>query len=93
MISLVEIEKFAALARLELDETEKKKIRTDVEAILEYVKQVQDISVGNGAPEKTGLVNMTREDEKPHKSGIFTETLLSAAPEREGDYVKVKKIL
>lgn len=38
-------------------------------------------------------VNVMREDTEPHESGIYTEKLLSAAPQREGQYIKVKKIL
>lgn len=38
-------------------------------------------------------VNVMREDGEPHESGLYTEKLLSAAPQREGQYIKVKKIL
>ena len=34
-----------------------------------------------------------REDDNPHAGGIYTEAVLNEAPEREGDYIKVKKIL
>ncbi len=34
-----------------------------------------------------------REDGVGHDSGIHTEALLSAVPAREGNYLKVKKIL
>ncbi len=34
-----------------------------------------------------------REDAFPHESGIHTEALLNNAPEREGMFLKVKKIL
>jgi len=37
--------------------------------------------------------NVFREDENPNESGSQTETLLAEVPERQGDYIKVKRIL
>jgi len=37
--------------------------------------------------------NVLREDKNPHQSGLYTEVLVSAALARQGNYVKVKKIL
>lgn len=37
--------------------------------------------------------NVFREDKNPHLSGEFTEDLLAEAPQRQGEFVKVKKIL
>ena len=37
--------------------------------------------------------NVMREDANPHESGIYTEKMLEQAPAREGNYIKVKKIL
>ncbi len=34
-----------------------------------------------------------RDDADPHEAGLYTEDLLKAAPGRDGNYVKVKKIL
>ncbi len=94
MISPIEIDKLAALARIQLSVEEKKKLQKDIGAILEYVKQVQNISPARGGIDnKGGINNVFREDVSPHESGIFTETLLAAAPAREGQYIKVKKIL
>ncbi len=95
MISLKEIEKLATLARIQLSDEEKKKLQKDVGAILLYVSQINLFSPTdkNAATGKYLLVNVMREDTTPHTSGIFTETLLSAAPVREGQYIKVKKIL
>ena len=83
MIKKEDIKKLAELARIEVNEKETKSLAKDIEAILEYVKQVRDVSV----------VNVFREDANSHESGIYTDALLSAVPERDGQYVKVKKIL
>jgi Asp-tRNA(Asn)/Glu-tRNA(Gln) amidotransferase C subunit len=65
-----------------------------MDSILNYVEQVQKVSKDLGSERKAGLLrNVMREDNNPHESGIFTEVLLSAAPKRDGQYLKVKKIL
>lgn len=94
MISLEEIEKLAALSRIAVTTEEREQLRKDTESILGYVEQVNAVSA-DLVLEKEELLprNVMRLDDSPHESGIFTETLLSAAPQREGQYVKVKKIL
>lgn len=100
MVTLKEIEELAALARIELGDEEKKKLQKDVGAILEYVSQIKEVTASvSGTPRVSPVapVNVMREDAPPaggpHESGLHTEKLLAAAPEREGNYVKVKKIL
>ncbi len=94
MISLKEIEKLATLSRIALSQEEKEALRKDMDAILGYVEQVQKVSGDLNSEKKAGLLrNVMREDTDPHQSGEFTEILLSAVPKREGQYVKVKKIL
>jgi aspartyl/glutamyl-tRNA(Asn/Gln) amidotransferase C subunit len=73
---------------------EKESLRKSMDSILNYVEQVQKVSKDLGSERKAGLLrNVMREDNNPHESGIFTEVLLSAAPKRDGQYLKVKKIL
>ena len=94
MISTEEIEKLANLSRLALSEDEKAGLRKEFDSILGYVEQVQKISVATFSEKVTGTFrNVMREDVNPHESGIFTTELLNAAPQREGDYIKVKRIL
>lgn len=106
-VTIEEIEKLAALARIELSNAEKEKLREDVSAILEYVSQIQSVPPQPARPqtneERTrtgadgidtgGMYNVMREDAIPHESGIYTDALLAAAPERDEEYIKVKKIL
>mgnify|MGYP000344924570 CR=1 FL=1 len=97
-ISDKEIEKLAGLARIKLSEKEKKGLKKDIESILGYVSEIQEVSeeVAKGSPllqQRATLCNVMREDIEPHKSGLYTEKILKEAPQREGDYVKVKKIL
>lgn len=94
MLDIKDIEKLANLARINVPDAEKEGLRKDIDAILGYVGEIQKISPDLGvARAKPDLRNVMREDANPHEKGIFTESLLSSAPEREGQYVKVKKIL
>ena len=93
MIKKEDIKKLAELARIEVNEKETKSLAKDIEAILEYVKQVRDVSVQDTVRKDDALVNVFREDANSHESGIYTDALLSAVPERDGQYIKVKKIL
>jgi aspartyl-tRNA(Asn)/glutamyl-tRNA(Gln) amidotransferase subunit C len=95
LVSIEGIEKLAALSRISLSREEKERMRSEFDAILGYVAAIQAVS---GSTEKhsrsiVAQVNVMREDRNPHDSGIYTEALLSAAPQREGNYIRVKKIL
>lgn len=93
MISLGEVKKLAELARIEVSDAEARTLAKDMEQILGYVEQVRNIAeISRGIPEE-GLVNVMREDIAPHESGVYTSTLVSAAPETESGFVKVPKIL
>lgn len=85
----------AKLARIEIADVEAEKLATEFDAILGYVGEVQKITDNQQptADKEPALKNVMREDGKPHEPGIYTERILSQAPKREGDYLKVKKIL
>ena len=100
MISREDIEDLAHLSRLKLTEEELAGLEKDFPAILEYVGQlarhdgvvgaVAGGSVSAGVPE---LHNVMREDAPGSTVGGLPETLLAAAPRREGDYFVVRKII
>ncbi|MFA6536175.1 MAG: Asp-tRNA(Asn)/Glu-tRNA(Gln) amidotransferase subunit GatC [Candidatus Paceibacterota bacterium] len=87
------IEKLAKLARLKLSTEEKKKFAKEIGAILEYVGQIKEAGAETAERKIPDLRNVMRADDASHESGIHTEDLLNSAPEREGQYIKVKKIL
>lgn len=96
MITIEEIENLAALVRIELAETEKRELQKDIGAIVEYISQINAAPASGGdarkAPE-TAPVNVMREDGAAHEGGAYTDALLRAAPQRDGAYIRVKKIL
>jgi aspartyl-tRNA(Asn)/glutamyl-tRNA(Gln) amidotransferase subunit C len=93
MISRDDVRKLAVLARIKLSEGEEDKLAKDMRSILGYVEQIQKVSGDADTRGREVLKNVMREDAHPHESGLHTEALLTEAPRREDNYVKVKKIL
>lgn len=91
------VNKLAKLSRIELKDDEAERLAGELGTILTYVSDLKGVISGNqGAtnnPENFPTRNVMREDGNPHESGVYTETLLNSAPDREDDYIKVKKIL
>jgi aspartyl-tRNA(Asn)/glutamyl-tRNA(Gln) amidotransferase subunit C len=92
-ISADDVRKVAELARLELPESQIATYTTQLERILDYVGHLQQVDT-EGVPPTTRaveVVNVTRPD------GVETtdsrENLLDLAPQREGDFYRVPKIL
>lgn len=92
MISKQDVEKLANLSRLSLTEEERDRFMGEIDSILGFVSNVN--AAADTAPAPVYFqTNIFREDVVTHNSGEYTERLLDAAPERDGQYVKVKKIL
>lgn len=93
MIERNEVQKLADLARITLTEEEQKALRKDLDAIIGYVHKVEEVGVSEIELSLGEVHNITRADNVSHESGAFTEALLKALPQREGEYAKVKRIL
>jgi aspartyl-tRNA(Asn)/glutamyl-tRNA(Gln) amidotransferase subunit C len=98
MVTKNDIQKLAKLARIDISETEAEGLVPEMDSILEYVGQIKN-SVGD-LPAQAGiektvpkLHNVMREDIPTNTARQYTEKILDNAPAREGDYIKVKKIL
>lgn len=98
MLTREDVSNLANLARITLSEEEKDKLQKDMESILGYVSELQKAPAfaegyGEAKPEDHYLRNVMREDEGAFESGLNTETILSQAPKRKGNYFVTKKIL
>ena len=92
-ISSSDVRKVAKLARLELTEDQIEIYTSQLEDILSYVDQLQEIDT-QGIPPTTRaveVVNSMREDIVEDNS--TREDILKQAPHREGDFFRVPKIL
>lgn len=88
MISPTDVEKLAKLARISITDTEKEQFGKEIDSILGYVKEIQEVSKEG---ERTiSNKNIMRED-----VAVSTDSknLLEEAPHTEGDFITVKKIL
>ncbi len=86
----------AKLSRIKISDEEAESLSREFDAILNYVGEVKKISMSDKRSqtrESFPLRNVMRTDSEGHESGIYTEALLEEAPAREGNYLKVKKIL
>ncbi|MDO8729317.1 MAG: Asp-tRNA(Asn)/Glu-tRNA(Gln) amidotransferase subunit GatC [bacterium] len=84
----------AKLARIEIGDEEAESLSHEFDAILGYVGEVRNVTnIGQSMFNESMLHNVMREDSQPHESGRYTKKILEQAPAREGEYIKVKKIL
>ncbi len=93
MLGIEDIDRLAALARIEIPEAEKETLRKEVDSILAYVADIQKASGTVPPHEDHAVRNVLRNDDAPHLRGEHTADLLSEAPRTQDGYIKVKKIL
>ena len=93
MIDKEEAKRIAHLARLELPAEELERIAGDLNRIVEYVEQLQELALEGVEPTRhvLGLLNGYREDEV--RPGLDIETALANAPERTSRAVKVPLVI
>lgn len=89
----IDIEHVARLARLDLSEPEKERMRSQLDAILTYIDKLRRLNTDNVEPTSHAIpmVNVMREDEL--RPCLPREEMLANAPEREGDFVRVPRII
>ena len=92
-ISSSDVRKVAQLARLELPDDQIETYTAQLEEILSYVDQLQEIDTKNVSPTTRAVEvgNAMREDLVDVKCS--REDILNQAPHREGDFFRVPKIL
>ncbi len=93
VIKTEDIKKLAKLARIELSSAEEEKLATEIGGILGYIGQIQSAAGKDVARVKEPVRNVMRADENPHETGLHTDVLVAEFPRKEGNYLKVKKIL
>jgi aspartyl-tRNA(Asn)/glutamyl-tRNA(Gln) amidotransferase subunit C len=92
-ISADDVRKVAKLARLELPEEKISTYTGQLERILDYVAHLEQVNT-EGIPPTTRaveVVNVTRADRV--EPSEVREDLLDLAPQREGDFFRVPRIL
>lgn len=87
-----DLDNLSQLARISISPEEKSKMLKDVQSILGYVSVINSIS-GDLTRAKSDVRNVVRDDVITRDTSSNTEAILSEAPAREGQYIKVAQVL
>ena len=92
-LSLQEVEDIAKLARLALNDEEKKMFQDQLSAILDYVEALQELDTDDVPPTTSALPldNVMRDDVV--RPSLPVEDALANAPDQADDSFRVKPIL
>ena len=88
-----QVHKVANLARLEMTAEEEEQLTAQMSSILEYFEQLSELDTDNVPPTTRAIdvSNVTRPDTlQPYPD---REAILKEAPDQDGDFFKVPKIL
>lgn len=94
-ISRKDVEHVARLARLALSEEEKDRYASQLSSILGYIEKLRTLRT-EGVPPTANpwdLHNVWRDDVAERLQGIPGETLVRAAPDSDGPFFRVKKVI
>lgn len=93
MLDRDQVRKVAHLARLSLTPEEEEKFTTQLGGILDYVEQLKELDTDAVAPTARAIdvSNVTRSDTL--ETWADKESILDCAPEREGEFFRVPKIM
>ena len=88
-----QVRQVAKLSRLKLDDEHITLFTGQMGAILEYIEKLNELDTTDVEPlaHCLPISNVTRADIP--KASLGTETVLKTAPQKDGDYFKVPKIL
>ncbi len=93
MIDKEEVRKVAKLARLELTPEEEDQFTGQLNGILDYFEQLSELDTSKVKPTTRAIdvSNVMRSDDlQPFANG---ESILAGAPDRDGEFFKVPKIM
>ncbi len=93
-LSDADLIKLAELAQIELSSEERASLVDSLSTVVGYIDQLGQIDTANTGEmgQITGLANVMQADEIA-ESVIEREAFLIRAPQREGEFIKVKKII
>ena len=87
------VRRIAKLARIRVDEAQVEALRTDLNAILGWIEQLNEVNV-DGVEPLAGAAQMAlRLREDAGTDGGIAEAVLANAPDRNGEYFAVPKVV
>jgi aspartyl-tRNA(Asn)/glutamyl-tRNA(Gln) amidotransferase subunit C len=87
-----DLDTLSRLARIDIAASEKQKMLHDMQAILGYVSELNEVQ-GGVTPEEEQLYNIVRDDVVTHAPGAKSDALLREAPSSKDGYVEVMQVL
>ncbi len=92
-LSTSDVEYVARLARLEISEAEKDKFTAQLNDILRYIDQLNELDTAGVAPmsHAIAVTNAFREDKGVESLG--TQKALANAPDARGEFFRVPKVI
>ena len=87
------IDNLSNLARLEFNKEEKEEIRKDLRRMIDFVEKLSELDTKGVEPllHMSPVINVLREDEV--KGSVSQAQALANAPETDGTYFKVPKVI
>ena len=86
------VRRIARLARIRVEEGELPRLQNELNGILGWIEQLQEVNVEGIAP-LTGAEMALRVREDAVTDGGIPEKVLANAPDREGDFYAVPKVV
>lgn len=92
-VSIKDVEKIAILSKLKFEDKEKEKLQKDMNVILDYIDQLNELNLDGVSPLENinEASNVLREDSA--EIHLTTEEALKNAPSKTGKFFKVPKVL
>jgi aspartyl/glutamyl-tRNA(Asn/Gln) amidotransferase C subunit len=87
-----DLDTLSTLARIDIDPIEKQKMLHDVQSILQYVSEINDVQ-GDLEKGEEVLFNVVRDDVITRETGEMTDAILANAPATKDGYVEVMQVL
>jgi aspartyl/glutamyl-tRNA(Asn/Gln) amidotransferase C subunit len=87
-----DLDNLSRLARIDIKPDEKQKMLHDMQAILGYVSEINDVQ-GEVVRGEESLFNVVREDVVTRETGSNTQAILDNAPATKEGYVEVMQVL
>lgn len=93
VVSVQDVQQVAQLARLALSAGELERLAAQLDHILDYVRQLQSVPTQGVPPTSHALplADVTRPDQR--LPSLPPETIAELAPARQGNFVKVPKVI
>jgi aspartyl/glutamyl-tRNA(Asn/Gln) amidotransferase C subunit len=87
-----DLDNLSKLARIDIAPEEKPKMLADMQAILGYISEINEVE-GSLTRGDEAIFNIVREDIVTRVTGSNTKLILANAPSTQDGYVKVEQVL